>query len=289
MSQSLLLIIDKCIKKVIKNGYSIINDQFWEVIMKNRLQIRDEMKEVLYAHKDIIAVWEGGSVATGFADEYSDLDLSVICSDDAIEEVYQLISEYLDLNFGIIQRYRVPEPTWHGFSQCYYQTKNVPEYFYFDIAFIKKSFEDKFTESDRHGQAFVWFQKEEMLNTQPADIEKVNNLAKTMYKKGTETFFLMDISIMKYIRRGIFTEAFPPYYAFIARHLAIMLNLKYRPSKADFGLLYGYRDYPVEIHHFIDELFKVKNLEDLNDKYLKARDLYYNLCQELQEYKSEDV
>ncbi len=251
--------------------------------MKNREQIREEMKKVLFAHKDIIAVWEGGSVATGFADEYSDLDLSVICSDDSVEEVYEMISEYLEKEFGIIQKYRVPEPTWHGFSQCYYQTGNVPEFFYFDIAFIKKSLDDKFTESDRHGEAYVWFQKEEMLNTQPADAEKITKLGKAMYRRGTETFFLFDIAIMKYIARGIFSEAFPPYYSFIARNLAIMLNLKYRPSKADFGLLYGYRDYSKEDHQLVENLFKVNNTEELSQKYLIAKSRYLHLCEELKE------
>ena len=251
--------------------------------MKNRQEIREEMKSLLFQREDIIAVWEGGSVATGFDDEYSDLDLSVICEDDQIETVYEFITNYLENNFKIIHQYRVPEPTWHGFSQCYYQTANVPEFFYFDIAFIKKSIRDKFTESDRHGEAFVWFQKEDLLDSTPTSDEVLIKKGKLFYQKGTETFFLVDNAIQKYIKRNKFTEAFPAYYAFVARNLGIMLNLKHRPCKVDFGLLYGYRDYSFEDHQLIENLFKVNNIEELSQKYQIAKKRYCDLTEELKE------
>jgi predicted nucleotidyltransferase len=249
--------------------------------MKDREFIRKEMKELLFERSEVIAVWEGGSVATGFDDEYSDLDLSIICEDDCVEAIYELITEYLDKNYGILNKYRVPEPTWHGFSQCYYQTENVPELFYFDIAFIKKSINEKFTESDRHGKSYVWFQKEEILDPTPTSEEKLRERSRIYYQKGTETFFLIDNAVLKYIKRNNFTEAFPAYYAFIARNLGIMLNLKYRPCKVDFGLLYGYRDYSKEDHKLIEDLLKVNNLEELSQKYETAKERYLVLKEEL--------
>jgi len=249
--------------------------------MKDREFIRKDMKDLLYQRNDVIAVWEGGSVATGFDDEYSDLDLGIICEDDSVETLYELVTEYLDKNYGIINKYRVPEPTWHGFSQCYYQTANVPELFYFDIAFIKRSVKEKFTESDRHGNSYVWFQKEEMLDSTPTSEEVFLQRGKMFYQKGTETFFLIDNAVLKYIKRNNFTEAFPAYYAFIARNLGIMLNLKHRPCKVDFGLLYGYRDYSTDDHKLIENLLKVNNLDELTQKYEIAKKRYLDLKEEL--------
>lgn len=32
-------------------------------------------------------MWEGGSAATGYLDEYSDLDIALITTDDTVEEI----------------------------------------------------------------------------------------------------------------------------------------------------------------------------------------------------------
>ncbi len=108
---------------------------------------------------------KGGSAATGFEDEFSDLDLAIVCKDHAVEAIFSLLESWLKVNYSITRKFRVPEPSWHGFSQCFYQIENVPPLFYLDIAVIKKSLPDKFTESDRHGNAVVWFEKEKILDS----------------------------------------------------------------------------------------------------------------------------
>jgi len=128
--------------------------------MKTREQVAEEIKSLLIKDKKVIAAWEGGSAATGFMDKYSDLDLAVVCEDDAVEAVYAKLEKLIEKNYGIERKYRVPEPAWHGFSQCFYKVGNVPELYYLDIAVIKRSIPDKFTEKDRHGDSVVWFEKE---------------------------------------------------------------------------------------------------------------------------------
>ncbi len=116
-------------------------------------QITCELKSFLAARDEVIAAWEGGSAATGYMDPYSDLDLAVVCRDDSVEAVISLLDEFLTERYGILKRLRMPEPAWHGFSQIFYLLSDTPEFYYLDVAFIRRSVPDKFTARDRHGEA----------------------------------------------------------------------------------------------------------------------------------------
>jgi predicted nucleotidyltransferase len=252
--------------------------------MKTKKQISGELKELLITNENVIAAWEGGSAATGYEDEFSDLDLSIICKDAAVEEMFRELEEWLEENYGILNKFRVPEPAWHGFSQCYYQIDKVHPLFYLDIAVIKKSLPDKFTESDRHGNAVVWFEKEKILDSSPTEPEKVEEKAKHFYKIATQSDFLTITEIQKAISRKRYSEAFPVYFQMIARNLAILLNLKYRPAKVDFGLRYGYRDYGKADFELVESLLKVASSEELKEKFLLAEKRFYELKDEFKKF-----
>ena len=234
--------------------------------MKTRNEIKEGLKTLLEKNNKVIAAWEGGSAATGFLDDHSDLDLAVVCEDESVEEVFVEIESYLGLEYGIEEKFRMPEPAWHGFSQCFYKTGNVPELFYFDIAVIKKSNPNKFTETDRHGEAVIWFEKEKMVIPSVTPEEEITAKGKKLYHMATDTLFLTEIELKKALARKNFTEAFHQYYLIIYRTLGILLNLKYRPCKSDFGLRYADRDYEKHDAEFLDGLFKVTSTEELREK-----------------------
>gem|GEM_PF-5337008 len=56
------------------------------------------------------------------------------------------------------------------------------------------------------------------------------------------------------------------YYKLILGRLAFLLNVKNRPAKHDFGLLYSYRDWRKEDHEFVKDLLYVKDFNDLKFK-----------------------
>lgn len=238
--------------------------------MKTREQVADELKKLLVKDRNIIAAWEGGSAATGFMDEFSDLDLAVVCEDEAVEKIFGKLEKFIEKNYGIERKYRVPEPAWHGFSQCFYKVGNVPELYYLDIAVIKRSIQDKFTESDRHGDAVVWFEKEKMIDPTPTSKEKVTEKGRKYFKFISDSDFLMITELKKAIARKNFTEAFPAYYRLIASNLGVLLNLKYRPCKVDFGIRYAYRDFPKKEVNLISDSFKVGSIDEIEAKSMKV-------------------
>ena len=249
--------------------------------MISKQVIRTELSQLLYELPTVIAAWEGGSAATGFLDDFSDMDLIIVCEDEAVESIFEQLESYFESRCGIERRYRVPEPTWHGFSQCFYKVKNVPPLFYLDIAVVKKSIPDKFTESDRHGIAAIWFEKEPTVNTAPCPIDKRDSRCRQFYATATQSDFLMVLEIQKNLGRNRFAEAFPFYYQFVSRQLGILLNLKYRPEKVDFGLRYASRDYSAEDAALVEQLLQCGSMEALKSNFELALSRYEALKQEL--------
>ena len=103
-----------------------------------------EICDFLRSREEVLAIWEGGSAATGFEDEWSDLDLITVTEQKAGDEIFEgWIASGLFTR--IVRRYRVPEPTWHGMSQCFYQLKDSPEFF-MRSATVAKDNPNKLTE-----------------------------------------------------------------------------------------------------------------------------------------------
>lgn len=250
-------------------------------MLKSRDQICSELKELLFKQTEIIAVWEGGSAATGYLDRFSDLDLAIVCEDSAVESVFNLLETYLSKDYGIIRQFRMPEPTWHGFSQAFYLIDKVIELFYLDIGVLKKSLPDKFTESDRHGNSVIWFEKEKVIDSSPTPAAKISAKCASFFKQATQADFLTILDIRKAVARQLFSEAFPLYLQFISRNLGTLLNIKYRPAKVDFGLRYAYRDYAKRDADLIEDLFKVNSIEELDIKFQKALQRFAELKEEL--------
>lgn len=242
--------------------------------MKTREIICKELNDFLFKQGEVLAVWEGGSVATGFADQYSDLDLVIVVNDDYVEEMFKAIDAFINTNYRTIRKFRVPEPAWHGFSQTFYQAEDVPEYFYFDISVMKKSLEDKFLETSRHGTPKIWFEKETFVVAEESLKDDIHKRIKRLYKMATATDFITILEIRKAIKRGLFTEAFPLYFTFIIRHLVVMLNIIHRPEKVDFNLRYIYRDYPQKDFKLIENALQVQNISDLSAKFNQMIKIY---------------
>jgi nucleotidyltransferase-like protein len=211
-----------------------------------RDKIIAELKLLFNSNHNIYAVWEGGSAATGYLDKYSDLDLGVICSDDVVEDIFTELEEFLISSYGIRHKFRMPEPNWHGHSQCFYILQETIPYFYIDILIEKLSAEMRFTESDRHGNSVTWFDKKNLIDPTSTPEEAILEKGKKMFRiiRGYMPFQVMDV--YKQIERGNQIDAWDLYYKLLNRY-GVLLNLKYRPHKYDFGLRNSIRDFPEDI------------------------------------------
>jgi len=232
--------------------------------------ITKELKELWEADEKIHTFWEGGSVATGFDDEYSDLDAALICDDDYVEEVFIKTEEYLSENYGIQEKFRVPEPCWHRHSQSYYLLEDSPTFFYIDLFVQKLSAGNRLMESNRHGTSYVWFDKKNLMDDTPIPEEEYEDKVLKKLKFFKDSFFISKIELEKQVFRSREVDALDGYYKMIIGRLAFLFNVKNRPAKFDFGLLYSYREWPKEDHEFVKELLYVKDIDDLKNKSKKV-------------------
>jgi hypothetical protein len=249
----------------------------WEEMMINRAKLVEIIKPWALSKPHICAAWEGGSAATNRMDQYSDLDLTLVVDDDKVEDTFTDFESFLTNQFQIIRKYRLPEPAWHGFSQCFYQIDQLTPYLYLDIAVMKKSQPEKLMEEDRHGIAHVWIDKDNIYHPSPSSKEVINQRVNKMIESIKQTDFIMMIEIEKGIERGLFLDVFPTYYSFIGRHMAILLNALHRPEKVDFGLRYAQLDYDNEDRELIEKALKVSNIHELKDSFDKIKARYNNL------------
>ena len=247
-------------------------------------KIRAEIKQLLEADEKVITAWEGGSLATGYFDEYSDLDLAVISEDDAIDEIFAKVETYLKDNYGIKHKFRIPEPNWHGHSQCFYIIDNCPETFYVDFLIEKESAGNRFLESDRHGNAVVWFDKKGYIDGTPTPEEVIRKKCQDQLKmvKTYLPFTFKDVQKQIYRKNKI--DAFALYISLVSR-IVLLMNIKYRPAKHDFGMRYLHRDFPPEEQQLIEKLLYVKSLEELQANLLEIIEIYAQLVSDLQEYE----
>ncbi|MGS0973200.1 MAG: nucleotidyltransferase domain-containing protein [Candidatus Izemoplasmataceae bacterium] len=249
--------------------------------MVHRDDVVKGLKRLLEKQDFVIAAWEGGSAATNKLDEYSDLDVLIVCCDDSVELVFDLLDDHLEYSYGIVRKYRVGEPTWHKFSQAFYQIKGTSELFYLDIAVIKESIPDKFTDPLRHGEGVFWFVKRDVFHESIDSLDDVVNRCKRFYKQATESDFLLILETKKALVRGDFVDAFPMYYGFIVRHLVVMLNLKNRKEKVDFNLRYINRDYEEEDVLLIYKALKVSTMTEMREMFSTLLEYYLSLKEEL--------
>ena len=130
-----------------------------------------------------LAAWEGGSAAYDYDDELSDLDLGIVCNDDDIEEAFASLYKMLDDTFHITKEVRIPEPAWHGYSQSFYFLEKVPPMVYVDFVAVKKSLPNNLTQSDRHGQAKIWFDPLNLIDTSSINLKSVTSQSTLNFSK----------------------------------------------------------------------------------------------------------
>jgi predicted nucleotidyltransferase len=223
----------------------------------------------------VLALWQGGSAAHGYTDQWSDLDLEVIVEDDGVQATFDLLEQALATIAPIRFKYRVPEPIWHGHSQCYYQLEGISSFLIIDFAILKRSSPNRFLEVERHGKAVVSFDKAHLLNPSPLDRHQHGLKMQARFAQLKLTFEFLQVFVKKEINRGHVAEAIANYHAYTLQPLVELLGMIYRPHRYDFrNAKYFSRDFPPEIKAQVEPLYCVVDLADLANKQHQAEQLF---------------
>ncbi|WP_293317931.1 nucleotidyltransferase domain-containing protein [Microcoleus sp. PH2017_15_JOR_U_A] len=114
--------------------------------------ILDKIVSTLQPLDFVLALWQGGSAAHGYTDEWSDLDIAVVVADNCVEQAFEIVEKTIAEIGEIELKYRVQEPAWHGQSQCFWRLKETPPFLLIDFAVFRRSSRNEFLEIERQGQ-----------------------------------------------------------------------------------------------------------------------------------------
>jgi predicted nucleotidyltransferase len=218
----------------------------------------------------VLALWQGGSAAHGSTDEWSDIDIQVIVEDDRVQETFDIVEDSLKTISKIRLKWRVPEPTWHGHSQCFYQLEETSSFLFIDFVVLKQTHPNHFLEVERHGKVAIAFDKANLIV--PPPFNRTQHFSKMQERLATlrKTFDFFQILVKKEINRGHLVSAISNYHAYTLQPLVELLGMLYRAERYDFKTKYFYRDFPTEVVARVEPLYCVISLADLASKQHQA-------------------
>jgi hypothetical protein len=220
-----------------------------------RKDVLDALTEALEPLEFVHAFWEGGAAGFHRADTWSDIDAQAIVDDDRIEDAFKAVDAAVETLGGTVAKFRLPEPTWHGHSQCFYKLKNASPFLLIDLAIMKEHTEaDKFDAWATHGVPIVKFDRKGLVREAKLDPEAHSAAIMKrldMLKNLFEIFYIMP---MKETNRGNHIEAMFFYLGQTYRPLVEVLRMKHCPQRYTYATRYVYYDLPKDV---------VKRLEGL--------------------------
>lgn len=245
---------------------------------KEEIVTRNDIIEVLikalkplnYVH----AFWEGGAIAFNRLDEWSDIDLYAVVDDDKVEETFNVIENALKTLSPIKQKLYIPQLPWPGISQTFYKLEKTSEFLIVDFAVIKLSAPDKLLETEIHGNLVFYFNKSKKLKPSRLDRNSFLEKLQARIEMLKVRFDLFNNLVEKEINRGNILEALEWYRAFTLSSLIEVLRMKYYPFHYNFRMRYIHYELPHEIVRELENLYFVKNEEDLKEKYVKATEWF---------------
>lgn len=225
----------------------------------------------------IQAFWEGGASAWGRVDEYSDIDAYLLVDDGKIQETFNAVENTLLMLSPIKQKYVIRQNPWPGLSQAFYRLKNANEFLVLDLGILTSSTPDRFLEPAIHGTSIFYFNKSEIDQTPSTDMRTFERKSWENVQAMIDRFKMFSNFVEKEIRRGNSLEALEYYRTIVIPSLTQALRLKYSPMHYDFRMRYIHYDLPKEIVRRLETLSFVRDMKDLERKYPKAVQWFYEL------------
>jgi predicted nucleotidyltransferase len=208
------------------------------------------------ADTDVRCVWVGGSAATGGYDEWSDLDLDVLCTPGTSSEVYARWLARARADFDVRDVWEVPLSTWPDGRQCFINLHDRPGLLLEPTRLVDlhvSDLSDQHSRVDvrRHGTPVVLHDPESLVVLTPEDTSAAMAEAVDQVRQRRVTGEWL---VNRAIARGHVAEAVDFYLRFALAAVVRLVRVEHCPWRHDFGLRYLRQDLPPEVADRIEEL-----------------------------------
>lgn len=227
-----------------------------------------------------VAAFEGGSVATGRADGYSDIDLCVVADGALNDALFATIEEALQSIAPIAHVWPVADPPWPGFAQKFYFLEGAPRFFAVDCSLLLPATALQFLEVERHGHAQVLLDPHGWV--QPQRLDRAAHAARRARRlaQNRAAWPVYRMLVDKELARGRALDALGSYQALL-RLLVELAGLRHRPDRFDYGWRYLHHDLPADLQARIAALAFVAGPAALAQNLPAADALHHELSAEL--------
>jgi hypothetical protein len=256
-------------------------------IPATRFMTRSVVRETIAAHlvgyEPVLALWEGGSAAFDRADAYSDLDLALLYRIGARDVIWKKIDGALDELGGVDLRWIDPKPFAKGGGKRIFHLRTTNPWLHIEITIIPHNAEHLYNQPERHGRIKVIFDRTGRLAPKPWDETAHLRRARLALHQSIMRWHLYYCWFRKELARGRTVDAFMTYYDRTLKPLLVVLNLRYRPHRWDFGLRYFNDELPQEIVSVVETFCYVPNPAGLEERFSAADRLLRTTVKELAE------
>lgn len=225
-------------------------------------QIASELAELLKPNSNVHAMWIGGSVAEGYNDELSDIDLYLDVDDGQEEAMFTSIEKFLkskgelDVSFG--------EGVTPPYSHKVYHLTHLDPFHFIEITIHSHS--NQFGLFDRMRKIKLLFDKDGTTTFESFDETSYSKMLEKRKKFLIEKIELGELSVVKELRRRQFPDAMHNYQFWLVEPVIELARIKHAPLKVTYGLKHGSRDLPEDTVAEIEFLYTIKSLDDLSSK-----------------------
>lgn len=215
----------------------------------------DDWIDLLRTHAaddpDLRLVWVGGSAATGGWDEWSDLDVDLLCTPGATSDVYDRLLGRARAAFDVDHVWELPLAAWPDGRQCFVNHQPDPGALaeptrIVDLHFSDLSDERRTVDVRRHGTPLVLHDPDGLLVLRPDDQAQLDAACAEAVDQARQRRATAEWLVNRAVARGQLPEAVDLYQRFALGVVVRLLRVAHCPWRHDFGLRYLRTDLPAE-------------------------------------------
>ena len=200
--------------------------------------------------------WVDGSAVTGGFDEWSDLDLTVLCTPGTSTGVYTRWLARAREDFDVRDVRELPVSTWPDGRQAFVNLQDRPGLLLEPVRLVDLHISDvgdEHTHVDvrRHGSPMVLHDPDGLLLLEHEDVSSAMDEAISQVRQRRVTGEWL---VNRAIARGHVAEAVDFYLRFALAGVVRLARVEHCPWRHDFGLRYLRDDLPPEVADQIEEL-----------------------------------
>ena len=209
------------------------------------------LRELGETDPDVRVVWIGGSAATGGWDQWSDIDVDLLCTPGTSSAVHDRLVGAARDRLGVDHVWELPLSTWPDGRQSFINMQARPGALeeptrIVDLHVSDLSDHHRFVDVRRHGTPVVVHDPDGLIELRHDDPEQIRREIAEAVDQARQRRATAEWLVNRALARGQLPEATALYLRFGLGVVVQLLRIEHCPWRHDFGLRYLRTDLPAD-------------------------------------------